>query len=86
MNHEGRSAFATGVGLRARDDLATNGRGICPATLAGALATLLLVDQVLLWHFLGLAPPAIIAVALLILPIAFWPLTRRTAVASARLS
>jgi len=86
MHYEGRSAFATGVALDARDGLTTNGRGVHPATLAGALVTLLLFDQALLWHFLGLAPPAIIVVALLVLPIAFWPLTRRTAAASAKLS
>jgi hypothetical protein len=85
MDHKGRSAFATGVALHTQGALATNGRGIRPAALAGALVTLLLADQVLLWHFLGLTPPAIIAVALLILPIAFWPLTRHTAVASAKL-
>lgn len=85
MDYKDRSAFATGVPLHAEGGPAATGRGIRPATLAGALVTLLLLDQVLLWHFLGLAPPAILAAALLLLPIAFWPLTRPTAATSARL-
>jgi hypothetical protein len=85
MDHKDRSAFAAGMAPHARDDLATTGRGIRPATLAGALVSLLLFDQVLLWHFLGLAPPIIIVLALLVLPVAFWPLTRHTGAASARL-
>jgi len=85
MDYEGRSAFATGVALHAQDDLAAAGRGVRPATLAGALVSFLLFDQVLLWHFLGLAPPIIVVLALVLLPVAFWPLTRHTAAASARL-
>ena len=85
MDHEGRSAFAAGVALCAPDDVATNGRGIRSATLAGALVALLLFDQVLLWYFLGLVPPILVVSALVALPVAFWPLTRRTAATSARL-
>lgn len=85
MDYEGRSAFATGVALHARDDFATAGRGIRPATLAGVLVSLLLIDQVLLWYFLGLASPLIIVAALFVLPVAFWPLTRRTDMAGATL-
>jgi len=85
MDYEGRSAFATRVALHARDDLATIGRGIRPAALAGALVSFLLVDQVLLWHFLGLVPPIAVVSALVLLPVAFWPLTQGTDAGSARL-
>lgn len=85
MDYEGRSAFATRAALHARDDLATIGRGIRPATLAGVLVSFLLVDQVLLWHFLGLVPPIAVVSALVLLPVAFWPLTRHTDAGSARL-
>jgi len=77
-----RSTFASGVALDARAGLAS---GVRPATLAGLLVSMFLIDQILLWHFLGLAPAAILAVAMIVLPLAFWPLTRRTAETSARL-
>lgn len=85
MDHKGPSAFATGVALPARDDLGTTGHGIRPATLAGALVSFLVFDQVLLWHFLGLVPPIIVVLALVALPVAFWPLTRCAVTASAQL-
>lgn len=85
MDHKGPSAFATGVALPARDDLGTTGHGIRPATLAGALVSFLVFDQVLLWHFLGLVPPIIVMSALVALPVAFWPLRRHIAVTSAKL-
>lgn len=85
MDHKGRSAFATGVALRARDDLGTTRHGIRPATLAGVLVSFLVFNQVLLWHFLGLVPPIIVMSALVALPVAFWPLRRHIAVTSAKL-
>ncbi|WP_066587507.1 DUF3488 domain-containing protein [Sphingomonas pruni] len=85
MDHKGRSVLAPGPALHARDDPAIVGYGIRPATLASALVSFLVFDQVMLWHFLGLVPPILVVSALVALPVAFWPLTRRTAATSARL-